>query len=114
VQEIQTLQDLDAALSDSRGRPVLLFKHSTTCPISAFAHGQVLDFARQAGDAAPPIYFVRVRESRPVSNEIASRLGIVHQSPQLILIQNQQPVWHVSHSSIEAQQIASALKKAAA
>ena len=42
---------------------------------------------------------------RPVSNIVADRLGIIHQSPQIIIIKDGQAIDKVSHHAIEYQWI---------
>lgn len=55
--------------------------------------------------------FVRVVESRPVSNLIAEKTGIVHQSPQFILFVNGKPVYHVDNWNITLQVVEQALQQ---
>lgn len=98
--EMRSEADFEAALAASAEGPVLIFKHSTTCPISASAHRQAADYAGQPD--ALPIYLVKVIESRPVSNAIAARLGVAHQSPQAILLRDGQAAWDASHGAITA------------
>lgn len=112
VNEITSIDQLEAALRESDAQPVLIFKHSTTCPISASAYHRVATYLREAGEAAPKTFLVKVIESRPVSNEIAARLGVTHQSPQAILVRAQRAVWHASHHAIEAGAIQRALQAA--
>jgi bacillithiol system protein YtxJ len=52
---------------------------------------------------------VKVIESRPVSNAIAEKLAVTHQSPQLILLHSGQEVWNASHHNITGENIESAL-----
>ena len=72
-----------------------IFKHSTTCPVSAHAAGEV-----QAMLSELPIYWVNVREQRDLSNWVAEHCGVRHESPQLILLRDGKPekVW--SHFEI--------------
>ncbi len=63
----------------SKERPVVIFKHSLTCPISAAAYQQMEQFN---GDVA----LVEVQKSRALSTEIESRLGVAHESPQVIVL----------------------------
>jgi bacillithiol system protein YtxJ len=58
-----------------------LFKHSTTCGISAGAAREVRALVTEL-----PIYWVNVREQRDLSNWVAETYGVAHESPQLILI----------------------------
>ena len=112
--ELTTVEQFDARLQSDSEAPVFILKHSTTCPISAGAFRRVQDFLREAGDAAPEFCLVRVRESRPVSNAIADRLGVVHQSPQLLMVRGGRCVWHTSHYDVTAENIKKALRERAA
>lgn len=80
--------------------PAWILKHSATCPTSAAAHEEVEAFlAAHPGEAAG---MVVVQRDRPLSNWIATRLGRVHQSPQLFLVRAGGVVWSASHWSITA------------
>ncbi len=105
VKELTRVDELDPVLQATAGAPVFIFKHSTTCPVSAAAHRQVAAYLEAAGDTAPPFYLVKVIESRPLSNEIASRLSVVHQSPQLIRVDGGEAVWNASHGGITVDSI---------
>lgn len=93
--EITTLNEWQEVLAKSQTELVLLFKHSTTCPISAAAFREFTAF-----ESSAPSYLVKVIESRQVSNEIAEDVQVVHQSPQILLLKNGQAVWTESHYSI--------------
>lgn len=108
VRELTTLPELDALFTESDTRPMFVLKHSTTCPISASAYRRVADYLQAAGPDAPPVYLIKVIESRPLSNELAQRLGIRHESPQCILLHHRAPAWHASHGSITAPAMATA------
>lgn len=109
VRALCGVDELDGVLAESGGRDVLLFKHSTTCPISASAYRRVAAWLGEAGAAAPAVYLVKVIESRALSNEIAARLGVRHESPQVILVRGGQAVWHASHGGIDGAAIQRAL-----
>jgi thioredoxin 1 len=90
---------LEEALAASAETPVVLFKHSAICPISALAHRQVKKLTEPSD---PPVYKLVVQEHRPVSNAIADRFGIRHESPQAIVVYEGEPIFHTSHTSITA------------
>jgi len=100
--QMQSMSDLEKVLAASRKRPVLVFKHSTSCPISAEAHREWRAFL--AGPEAQRVdhAWVRVIQERPVSLALAERVGVVHQSPQALLIKNGKSVWSASHWAITA------------
>ena len=108
---IESLAELDRLIEQSRETPVLLFKHSLTCPISSAALRQYQRFLgdRPAGDSA--VYaLVEIQNAREVSNEIARRTGVRHESPQALLLTGGEVAWHASHGSIRAEALASAVE----
>lgn len=109
LEEITDPVRFQILLAESTAEPVLLFKHSTQCPISARAAARLSEFKDEMGEEAPKIYWLKVIESRPVSNDVASRLGVKHESPQIILIENAKAVWDASHDAITADAIIEAL-----
>lgn len=103
----QVLHDLDAFTRALAEAPrVLLFKHSPVCPISGAAHAEYRAFCREHPDV--PTLFVDVIDDRPVARGIAELTGVRHESPQAILFERGQPVWHASHGRITSAAIAAA------
>ena len=109
---IRTEQELESLLEASKERPVLIFKHSNACPISGRAHEEVSQFLE--GQSAPAFDFamVVVQTARPVSNAVADRLGIEHESPQAIVVRNGEAVWNTSHWNITRKSLEEALAAA--
>jgi bacillithiol system protein YtxJ len=104
---LTNLDQLNEIVALSNEKPVVIFKHSTRCSISRFALKQ---FENEFDSAdATDTYFLDLIEHRDVSNEIANRFKVVHQSPQLLLIKNGQSVYDVSHSDIDAKDLADRL-----
>lgn len=95
---VDSLDTLDRLFADSFRRPVVLLKHSTTCGISSGVYREV---SLVAGD----VNVVVIQTHRSLSNEIASRTGIRHESPQAIVLKDGMPVYHASHYDIEATHI---------
>lgn len=91
---------LDEIVALSIQKPVVIFKHSTRCSISRMALKR-FEAEYDLGDTVD-VYFLDLLEHRDISNEIASRFGVVHQSPQLLLIKEGKSVYTVSHSDIDA------------
>jgi bacillithiol system protein YtxJ len=98
--ELTTADDWENVKNSSSDKPVFVFKHSTTCPISARAWKEYNSTLDELTEQGIQTAFVKVIESRPVSNQIAQELDVVHQSPQVILIKDQKPVWNTSHGNI--------------
>jgi bacillithiol system protein YtxJ len=97
------LRQLDEMVTLSHEKPVLIFKHSTRCGISRMALKQFENEFDLQDDIAT--YFLDLLNHRDVSNEIASRFSIVHQSPQMLIIKGGNAVYHASQSDIEAQNL---------
>jgi monothiol bacilliredoxin len=96
------VQSLDAAIAESRQRPVLLFKHSRYCGVSCEALDELRDhIARTDGQTSYKI--ITVQTHRPISDEAARRFGIRHETPQAILLRDGAVVWHASHFRITAE-----------
>ena len=95
VKQLTSVEELNGFV----GQPGkhLLFKHSTTCPISAKAHQEFQSYVEE-NDASAAI--VHVIEDRPVSNQIAEDFGIKHESPQIFLIKDGEVKWNTSHWKI--------------
>lgn len=104
---LESLADLDEAVRRSHAHPIVIFKHSTTCGVSAFAWEEVEDLAALEPDVE--VFVVSVQFGSIVSNEIAKRFGLRHESPQVLLVREGVLVWHASHFRVTREQIASAL-----
>ena len=90
----------------SNEKPVVVFKHSTRCNISRMALKQ-FENEYDLSDNEVTTYFLDLIAFRDISNEIASRFNVVHQSPQLLLIVGGKSVYDVSHSAIDAEELKS-------
>ena len=99
------IDELEAAIAESRERPVLLFKHSRTCGISCEALDELHAHVGQSG-AAAAYKVITVQSHRSVSDETSTRFGIRHETPQAILLKDGRPVWSASHFRITAEQLA--------
>ncbi|MFN6071711.1 MAG: bacillithiol system redox-active protein YtxJ [Bacteroidota bacterium] len=86
------------ALSNSI--PVYIFKHSTTCGISAQAK-ENLEISFKNTDKPFLLYYLDLLKYRSISNEVASKLNVHHQSPQLILVHNGEVAFTTSHHKIK-------------
>jgi bacillithiol system protein YtxJ len=107
--EIKDIATLDRALEQPDGVPVLLFKHSATCDISAAAWDSFHNFLDD-NETPVNVYYVVVQTARAVSNAIEQRFDILHESPQAILLVNGKPVWNASHRRLMAKTFHDALK----
>jgi bacillithiol system protein YtxJ len=97
---LSNMGQLNEIINESAEKPVAIFKHSTRCSVSRMVLKQ-FDSEYDLEDKVTP-YFLDLLAYRDLSNEIASRFGVTHQSPQLILIINGKSVYDASHSDIYA------------
>lgn len=105
------IDELEEALNDSHAKPVLLFKHSHTCGISAEALDELRAHLEERPGAGGAVRYaiVTVQTHREVSNEIASRLGVRHETPQAILVRAGRAIWTASHFRVNVAELNKAL-----
>jgi bacillithiol system protein YtxJ len=94
---------LEQLFTRSQEEPVLLFKHSNACPISARAYSQMEQFK---GDVA----IVVVQKSRDVSREVETRTGVRHETPQALVLRKGEVVWSASHFDITSDAVETAMR----
>lgn len=94
LSEIKAMQELDSLMTDSATRPVVIFKHSNSCGISA-------DVLEQVSELDIDIGLVVVQNARELSNEIERRTGYRHHSPQIFVIRNGEVLYHATHYGID-------------
>jgi bacillithiol system protein YtxJ len=98
--ELTDLGQLNEIIDSSHQQPVVIFKHSTRCSISRMALKQFENEFDLEGSVTP--YFLDLLNHRDISQEIATRFEVYHQSPQLLLIKEGKSVYDASHSDIDA------------
>lgn len=97
--DLNKMEQLDDIVEKSKTKTQFLFKHSTRCGISRMVIGQ---FKReyQLSDSEADLYYLDLLAHRAISNEIAEKFQVMHQSPQLLVIKNGVVDAHESHSGI--------------
>lgn len=105
---LSSLEALEKIVEDSYSQPVAILKHSTSCGISRMVLRQFEnEFDTEAGKVK--LYFLDLINYREVSNRIASKFNVPHESPQIILIKDGKSVYDASHSSINADNLIKAI-----
>ena len=102
---ITDVESFEELASQSQNAPVVVFKHSTTCPISAAAYNEM---SRFDGEVA----LVEVQRAGSLSNEIEQRTGVAHESPQVLVLRNGKVVWDASHWKVKAEAVRQAVQNA--
>jgi bacillithiol system protein YtxJ len=108
IQYLDNIAALEALLETSKQRPVWVFKHSLTCGTSAAAWAEFQRFAADPSADGAIFALIEVQTARAVSTALAQRTGVLHQSPQVLLLRNACAAWHASHYQISVR----ALKQA--
>lgn len=103
--DLVTEDQLNEIDIQSASGPVLIFKHSTRCSISNMALNRFRRDMERQNQTLPPVYYLDLLNYRPLSNEIALRYKIQHESPQLLLIRNASCEYVSSHSAIELAEV---------
>ena len=85
-----------------QSEPFLVFKHSTRCSISSMAINR---FERNYNIVGVHPFYLDLIAYRSISNQLAEEFGVLHQSPQLLLIQKGNCTYHASHNSINLDEI---------
>jgi bacillithiol system protein YtxJ len=101
--EINTTEQLDSLFEQSNEKPIVLFKHSLTCPISAGVYQEV-------SNADADINIIIMQKARNVSEAVAEKTGIRHESPQAIILKDGKVVYHAAHYDVTAEDVESNIK----
>ncbi|MEM1179634.1 MAG: bacillithiol system redox-active protein YtxJ [Acidobacteriota bacterium] len=104
---LTSIEALDAAFTESQEKTVVLFKHSLTCPVSTAALREYERFLES--EPAIGATLIEIQPNRPVSNEVATRTGVRHESPQALVLRDGKVAWHASHWDITAASLAGAV-----
>lgn len=99
---ITSVAQLDAIAQESHDVPTVIFKHSTSCPISAMAKNR---FEGNSDTGNENYYYLDLLRFRDVSNAIAEKFQVRHESPQIILLQNGEATYDDSHMAISFDQL---------
>jgi bacillithiol system protein YtxJ len=100
---IDNRETLNKLITDSRSKPVVIFKHSNTCGVSSAAYREMEKLDGQ-------VNLLEVQSARDVSREIADLTGIRHETPQVIVLKDGKAVWNASHFDVKAGAVLKALE----
>ncbi len=100
---LESIDQLDKIVDSSTSKPSIIFKHSTSCPISSIAKLRLDDHWDIKDEV--DLYYLDLIKHRNVSNQIAEKFEIVHESPQLLVIKDGRCVYDVSHMDINVQEV---------
>lgn len=101
---------LDAIDLASQQGPVLIFKHSTRCNISSAALNRLESAWTPADPGTTSVHYLDLLKYRSLSNAVAERYGIEHESPQVLVIREGRCVHVSSHFGITYADTVAALR----
>ena len=99
----------DIAENVSHSTYCVIFKHSTTCSLSAIAKHRMKDLTA-AGPKDFLFYYLDLLSYRSVSNYIADSFDIRHESPQVLVIKDGKCIYNESHLSINIDSVKSQIE----
>lgn len=102
---ITTEQDVQNIIENSNDKTQIIFKDSITCGISAYAKKRLMSGSDELTTKAD-FNYLDLLSYRGISNFISSELGVIHQSPQIIVLKDGEVVYRASHHSIQTDAIA--------
>ena len=100
---INNRETLDKLITESGAKPIVIFKHSNACGISAAAFREMEKLDSQ-------VNLLEVQSARDVSRELADLTGIRHETPQVIVLKDGKAVWNASHFDVKAGAVLKALE----
>jgi len=109
--EIESLDDLNRVLEGDR--PVMFFKHSISCGVSTRALAEFRRYLEIADPGQLDHYLIVVQAARPVSDRLAGLTGVVHESPQAIIVREGRAIWHDSHLALKSGTLLDAVRSIA-
>ena len=101
--KVDNRETLNKLLTDSKSKPIVIFKHSNACGISSAAY-------REMEKLENPVNLLEVQSARDVSRELADLTGIRHETPQVIVLKDGKAVWNASHFDVKAGAVLKALE----
>ncbi|GAB3826316.1 bacillithiol system redox-active protein YtxJ [Pontibacter rugosus] len=104
---LTSVEQLNEVIEESKSKPVVIFKHSTSCSISATAKSRLERKWDDADLNDVKAYYLDLLKYRSVSNEIAEVLEVHHESPQLLLVKDGQCTYEASHLGISVDELKS-------
>ena len=100
--QLNSSSQLEDIIEQSKYTPQVIFKHSTRCSISIMAINRL---EREPIPEGMSFYYLDLLSFRLLSNLVADKFNVEHQSPQVLLIKNGQCTYEETHSAISMDEI---------
>lgn len=101
---LESMEQLEVIREKSHTKPAVIFKHSTSCSISSMAKYRIDDHWDFDADDVD-LYYLDLLRYRAISNEVAEKFSVHHESPQLILIKDGEVIYDASHLDITVDEL---------
>lgn len=98
------MSQLDEILKNSKNKTQAIFKHSTRCGISSMVM-RGFDGPNFPTTEEADVYYLDLLNYRPISMAIQDKYGVIHQSPQLVVLKNGKVTHAASHHDINVNDI---------
>ncbi|WOI23671.1 bacillithiol system redox-active protein YtxJ [Nonlabens ulvanivorans] len=109
-QMLESEDQLNNLIANSKRIPKVIFKHSTRCGISRMVLKN-FEAGYSLKEEEASFYLLDLLNNRELSNTIASKLNVMHQSPQIIIIDNEEIIHTDSHHGIDIKRVEQLIKK---
>lgn len=108
--ELRSVNQIAEIRQESKENPILIFKFSSRCSLSRLALDR-LERSWDEGDMqSVKLYFLDLITYREISNQVAHEFGVEHESPQILIIDNEKSILDQSHMGIDYQTIKEVVK----
>lgn len=103
-----TIEEWNDILDQSNKEPVLVLKHSNTCPVSAKGYAEVEKFSKE--NPAVKVFVLIVQDALELKQQIAEEVDIVHESPQILFLKDRKVVYSANHHDITVEKLQHSIK----
>lgn len=103
--QLEHADQLNEIVAESEEKNILIFKHSTRCSISRTTLDRLERNWKEADVPNVKPYYLDLLAYRGISNTLAEKFQVEHQSPQVLIIRNGRSVYDNSHFGIDFNEI---------
>lgn len=103
--QLTSTSQIDQIKKSSFDNPVLIFKHSTRCSISAMAENRLERSWVSSEIPTMELFHLDLIQYRDVSNYIADAFDVPHESPQVLIVFEGNCIYHNSHMGVSYHEI---------
>lgn len=100
--QLHAEEQLEGIVQDSFQTPQLIFKHSTRCSLSAMALNRM---EREGMHPTLTYHLLDLIAFRSLSQTVAQKFSVYHESPQVLLLKNGECIYDESHLAIDPSEI---------